>query len=212
MGLKVMILLFAAIMVLIWLLGTFLPIDKFIEKCGGRRITLPDGFCEDENQDITEMEKQDDKTLQNMETNGISPLEKRFVDTLHQMGCKIENQKDGNIFFQYQGEWFIVYTMADSFWAAIKDPSWYRVPLDDIDEMALVRKTINEQNWNDTIKYVYWMDEEKKEMYVETLFQFLAMPEIKQFDEYLKLVFRMFFIAKHDFKARLDSNRNRNKA
>ena len=118
-----------------------------------------------------------------------------FVDTLLKIGCQYEIDDDGRILFAYQGERFVVGASNDHAYVSIWDYCWKSVELDDIDEIARLRKCINEANLNCTVKTVFTIDNEGNTMDVHCHAVILFIPEIPNIDDYMRLELNEFFRA-----------------
>ena len=118
-----------------------------------------------------------------------------FVDTLLKIGCQYEIDDDGRILFAYQGERFVVGASNDHAYVSIWDYCWKSVELDDIDEVARLRKCINEANLNCTVKTVFTIDNEGNTMDVHCHAVILFIPEIPNIDDYMRLELNEFFRA-----------------
>ena len=118
-----------------------------------------------------------------------------FVDTLLKIGCQYEIDNDGRILFAYQGERFVVGASNDHAYVSIWDYCWKSVELDDIDEIARLRKTINEANLNCSVKTVFTIDNEGNTMDVHCHTIILFIPEIPHIEDYMRLELNEFFRA-----------------
>lgn len=137
----------------------------------------------------------------------IEPIKQRCIDTLHKLGCTIKDTRDDWTIFTFQGEHFAMLTEEDSLWAHLIDCPWFDVPLDDIDEVALVRKVVNEVNRQTSLKLVYTIDKEDNKLNLETRHDFVVFPEIIDLESYFTAILNSFFLTKHDFIILLDKER-----
>ena len=70
------------------------------------------------------------------------------IELLKQLNCEVSvaEEDENRLYFEYQGEHFIIDATNKSFFINIWDPGWYVVPLDDLEQMSNVRKAINTIN------------------------------------------------------------------
>ncbi|GEM_PF-6515341 len=82
---------------------------------------------------------------------------------LESIPCDYEVGSDEQIFFTYQGEHFGVYCSGKSSWIRILDFQWFDCPLDDLDQIAAMQKSINLVNCVQacTAFYSYQQDDHK---------------------------------------------------
>lgn len=66
----------------------------------------------------------------------------------------------------------------------IQDPFWYKAPLEDIDNLSVIHKAINNCNMFGMCKIVYTHQEDKT-INLHTLVQITFIPEIPDIDKYL---------------------------
>lgn len=208
----------------IYILGMFMPVGKYLDRFFGSffgwiRSTMPDGF----NGEDKEEEEIGPQTRQEPEEMGaaghqtetttknrkemIEPINQRCIDTLHKLGCTIKDTRDDWTIFTFQGEHFAMLTEEDCLWAHLIDCPWFDVPLDDIAEVALVRKVVNEVNRQTSLKLVYTIDTEDNKLNLETRHDFVVFPEIIDLESYFTAILNSFFLTKHDFIILLDKER-----
>lgn len=137
----------------------------------------------------------------------IEPIKQRCIDTLHKLGCLTKDTVDDWTLFTFQGEHFIMYTAEDSLWAHLIDCQWFDTPLDDIDEVALVRKVVNKMNKQTSLKLVYTIDKENNKLSIETMHDIVVFPEIIDLEAYFTAILNSFFQTKHNFIILLDKER-----
>ena len=82
-----------------------------------------------------------------------------LLETLTKIGCQYEIDEDNEINFAYQGEYFIVRASNDNQYIQIYDMRWLHVELYDIDEIARLKKAINESNIKNSVVTVYTINE-----------------------------------------------------
>ena len=200
------------VLLVLWLLGTAFPIGKYIDRLVMTiRRTLPDGFNGDDKQDKDNGNTADGNGNDNMEEKFDNPVEERMIRALQNMQCDIQNRNEGACLFEYQGELFAMYTAKDSLWVNLRDPNWHTVPLDDIDELAIVRKTVNNVNWHSTGRFVYYIDEEERTMRLDLLYSFILFKEIADLESVLRALLSIFFREKTFFMKQLEEERSKAK-
>ena len=123
-----------------------------------------------------------------------------FLETLTKIGCQYElaeEEDDDRIFFAYQGENFFV--NANNKWSYIQiwDTHWGHVELYDIDELARLKKAINNSNLNNSVVTVYTIDEEGSNVDVHSKSVILFIPQLPDIENYLRLELNEFFRVHH---------------
>lgn len=115
---------------------------------------------------------------------------------LHELNCKITEDEDDHdrMEFLFQGETFCLIGSDESLMVTVYDFSWGSVPLDDIDEVSRLRKTINSVNFRfGGLSVVYSIDTDHNRMVVHSKRQFLLTPEIPNIVEYMTAMLTGFF-------------------
>lgn len=76
------------------------------------------------------------------------------IELLKQLNCEVsvEEEDENRLYFQYQGEHFIIDATNESFFIDIWDSRWYIVPLDDLEQMSNVRH-YQQLVWNNYFLY-----------------------------------------------------------
>lgn len=120
-----------------------------------------------------------------------------LLGTLTKMGWQYDlvDGENGRIHFAYQGEHFLVDAEDDLSHIAIYDYAWESVELYDIDEVARLRKAINEANWQNCVTTVFTINEAGKTMDVHSKQIVLFIQEIPDLEGYLKMNLNEFFRA-----------------
>lgn len=118
-----------------------------------------------------------------------------FLETLTKIGCQyeIEEGEDGDIHFGFQGEYFTVRANNECAYVQIWDLHWGHVELYDIDELARLKKAINESNLRNSVTAVYTVDEDGKKVDVHCRSVILFVPEIQDLTGYLRIELNEFF-------------------
>ena len=119
------------------------------------------------------------------------------IELLKQLNCEVsvEEEDENRLYFQYQGEHFIIDATNESFFIDIWDPRWYIVPLDDLEQMSNVRKAINVTNsWGGTT--VYYTIEEEQKFVLHSKRQCILPKELPNVKEYLMALLNDFFTVK----------------
>ena len=74
---------------------------------------------------------------------------------LRKLNLQYEFDDDQNLLITYQGEQFRIIAENDKPWIQVQDCWWYGESLDDIDNLALLHRAVNECNIRDANKMVY---------------------------------------------------------
>lgn len=126
---------------------------------------------------------------------------------LHELNCKVAEDEDDHdrMDFMFQGESFTIMGSDDSLMVTVYDFSWGSVPLDDIDEVSRLRKTINSVNFRfNGLAVVYTIDTDRNRMVVHTKRQFLLTPEILSIIDYITAMLTGFFEVQRALAHELD--------
>ena len=126
-----------------------------------------------------------------------------------QMGWQYECDENERLWVKYQGESFLIEVANDGCHCRIWDLHWYTVPLDNLDNFAMVRKAINECNVSGIVNFFYGTNEEEQEMYVHTKTDISWIPLISDLKYYLQSVFDTLLSAHHQFFREMEELRQK---
>lgn len=136
--------------------------------------------------------------IQQKEKQGEPPHTKDLcIELLKQLNCEVTTSKENEnrLYFQYQGEHFIIDATNESFFIDIWDPRWYIVPLDDLEQMSNVRKAINTINsWCGTT--IFYTIKEEQKFVLHSKRQCILPKELPNVKEYLMALLNDFFTVK----------------
>ena len=118
---------------------------------------------------------------------------------LRKLNLQYEFDGNQNIMVTYQGEVFRIIAENDSYWLHIQDCWWYRESLDDIDNLALLHRAVNECNIRDVNRLVYTYNKIEREVGVHVLREILWMPQNPDADQYLQTTFDTMLRSHHYF-------------
>lgn len=128
-------------------------------------------------------------------------------ETLRKMGCQYEiddeNEEWKRITFSYQGERFLADAANDSIYVHLWDAFWKRVDLEDLDEVARLRRCVNTVNVNNSVTTVYTIEEDENRMSLHCKATVPFIPQIPYVDDYLKAVLVGFFRTHRDVETEL---------
>lgn len=109
-----------------------------------------------------------------------------LTETMKQLNLEVvfdEEDKDA-VRTIFQGEHLII-RIENSKFIEVRDLFWYEAPLDDLDNLSIIQKTINWCNLNTTCRMIYSRNDEEKTINLHTLVSMLWIPEIPDLDQYL---------------------------
>lgn len=118
---------------------------------------------------------------------------------LRKLNLQYEFDDDQNFLVTYQGEQFRIIAENDKPWIQVQDCWWYGESLDDIDNLALLHRAVNECNIRDANKMVYTYNKEEHEVGIHTLRDLLWLPQIPDSDQYLQAAFDTMLRSHHYF-------------
>ncbi len=132
---------------------------------------------------------------------------------LHELNAQFEFDNDQHFKVTYQGEYFRIIAENDSYWIHIQDCWWYEASLDDIDNLALLHRAVNECDIRDVNKMVYTYNKVEREVWLHTLRDLLWIPQIPDPAQYLQSTFnsmlrshQLFFRVMEDIRHEEHSN------
>ena len=107
-----------------------------------------------------------------------------LFSVLHNLNLEYKLDQDEDIMFTYQGEHFEIWAQDESKFIEIRYLWWFDAPLDDIDNLSIIHKAVNECNiyGKDRIVYSYQTDENTINLH--TFSYFLWIPQIPEIEKY----------------------------
>lgn len=132
-----------------------------------------------------------------------------FADVLEKLSCKYEiDEKKESISFIFQGEHFIAYDLNDdNLFITIADTWWYESPLDDIDNLALMRRAVNDCNFNSPATLLYSINNENKTVGLHTRITILWLQQIPNIKDYLLAILNQLLRCHHLFFDKMEELR-----
>ena len=118
---------------------------------------------------------------------------------LRKLNLQYDFDEDQHFVVTYQGERFRLIAENGHAWIHIQDCWWYRESLDDIDNLALLHRAVNECNIRDVNKIVYTYNKEEREIGLHVLREILWLPQIPDLDQYLQTTFDTMLRSHHFF-------------
>lgn len=139
-----------------------------------------------EPKETKKMKDEENKVKMNSQNVGESTepeTMKLLTETLRKLNLDVELEDNDVIRTRYQGENYRIIIQSKLF-IEIQDPFWYKAPLEDIDNLSVIHKAINNCNMFGMCKIVYTHQEDKT-INLHTLVQITFIPEIPDIDKYL---------------------------
>ena len=118
-----------------------------------------------------------------------------------------EETEDGRIRLEFQGITFLMEAVDECLFVNLIWPWCHSFSIYDIDEFARVRKVVNEINMNSSCSVFYIPNPESDEVAVHIKKHFLLTPQIPNLEEYMKVMFRSFFVAQRDLVTEIEKYR-----
>lgn len=118
---------------------------------------------------------------------------------LRKLNLQYKFDEEQNFLVTYQGEQFRIIAENDKPWIQVQDCWWYGESLDDIDNLALLHRAVNECNIRAANKMVYTYNKEEHEVGIHTLRDLLWLPQIPDSDQYLQAAFDTMLRSHHYF-------------
>ena len=132
-----------------------------------------------------------------MKTENDSDTVNLVYEVLRKIGCEPAEEKqigdEYYVYFNYQGETFLIIAKRDTKWINVYDLWWYSLSsYKDIEEFSILRKLINEENKNGSYIVFYTINNENEQIDVHTKKNVLFIPQIPDIDQYLISVLQYF--------------------
>ena len=147
-----------------------------------------------------------------MKTENDSDTVNLVYEVLRKIGCEPAEEKqigdEYYVYFNYQGETFLVIAKSDTKWINVYDLWWYSLSsYKDIEEFSILRKLINEENKNGSYIVFYTINNENEQIDVHTKKNVLFIPQIPDIDQYLISVLQYFFETKRNIFIELEKHK-----
>ena len=147
-----------------------------------------------------------------MKTENDSGTVNLVYEVLRKIGCEPAEEKqigdEYYVYFNYQGETFLIIAKRDTKWINVYDLWWYSLSsYKDIEEFSILRKLINEENKNGSYIVFYTINNENEQIDVHTKKNVLFIPQIPDIDQYLISVLQYFFETKRNIFIELEKHK-----
>ncbi len=131
-----------------------------------------------------------------------------FKATLNRLGCQCQEQEDDAniIWFGFQGERFRAFT-DDSSMIVVQDFFLYSVPLDNLEELSMLYKAVNEANSNAWVIVYYVTNTKEQTVDVHSMMPMPMSWQMAQDEGYVNHMLGRFFMAKRIVYMELDRMR-----
>ena len=127
------------------------------------------------------------------------PARALLFSVLRKLDLDYEFDEDKDIFITYHGEHFQILASDDVQYIQIRDLWWYVAPLDDIENLSIAHRAINDCNLYATDVLVYSMNKEDNTINLHTIRSVLWIPEIPKIEEYFIEVLNHMLHTHHSF-------------
>lgn len=116
------------------------------------------------------------------------------LETLRELGCVYEEADELRIYFDYQGEKFMITADNDSYFINVYDLWWHQMSTyGDVEEFAAMQKTINNINAYANCTVLYTINKETEEIGVHSKKHMLFVRQIPNLRGYLVSALDDFF-------------------
>ena len=143
----------------------------------------------------------DEDTAGNVSNAEREPMQ-ILISSLKELNAdyKVDRLKDGDevIYFMFQAENFSLQVSPDCYFCHMIDPVWYSFDVSDFNELALVKRVINDMNWVSPLNVVYTKSSDEKLYEINTTYNLFVDDSIP-YPSYLYKVINDFFITKNTF-------------
>lgn len=147
-----------------------------------------------------------------MKSENDSDTVNLVYEVLRKIGCEPAEEKqigdEYYVYFNYQGETFLIIAKRDTKWINVYDLWWYSLSsYKDIEEFSILRKLINEENKNGSYIVFYTINNENEQIDVHTKKNVLFIPQIPDIDQYLISVLQYSFETKLNIFIELEKHK-----
>lgn len=143
----------------------------------------------------------DEDTAGNVSNAEREPMQ-ILISSLRELNAdyKVDRLKDGDevIYFTFQAENFSLQVSPDCYFCHMIDPVWHSFDVSDFNELALVKRVINDMNWVSPLNVVYTKSSDEKLYEINTTYNLFVDDSIP-YPSYLYKVINDFFITKNTF-------------
>lgn len=140
----------------------------------------------------------------------VMPTRTLLQLALRQLGIEYDFDEDNCFIAIYQGEHFKIVAENDSRIIDIYDLWWYHAPLDDIDNLSLVKQAVNDYNIRGKAKLVYSFSREDDVIGVHGMMHFVWVEGIPNIDQYLRAQLDIMLAAHQQFYQIMEHLRREN--
>lgn len=135
----------------------------------------------------------------------LSSTKDLCIDLLQQLNCEVNIDEEDNtrLEFSYQGWNFCIDASDECLFINIWDFGWATADLDNLDEVSMMRRVINDVNINSVVTVLYTIDEENNRMIIHSKKNALLIANIPDVKGYLMSLLNDFFATHHRFRDRL---------
>lgn len=127
------------------------------------------------------------------------PTRTLLLSVLRKLDMDYEFDEDKDLFITYHGEHFQILARDDVQSIQIRDIWWYAAPLDDIENLSIVHRAINDCNMYGNDVLVYSINKEDNTINLHTLRSVLWIPEIPNIEDYFIEVLNHMLHTHHSF-------------
>lgn len=143
----------------------------------------------------------DEDTAGNVSNAEREPMQ-ILISSLRELNAdyKVGRLKDGDevIYFTFQAENFSLQVSPDCYFCHMIDPVWHSFDVSDFNELAIVKRVINDMNWVSPLNVVYTKSSDEKLYEINTTYNLFVDDSIP-YPSYLYKVINDFFITKNTF-------------
>lgn len=154
-------------------------------------------------------EQEDPKECHVVEPVAPVPTTRSLLfSTLDKLNLNYELDDDGDINFKYHGESIQILADDDKKYIVIRDLWWYSAPLDDIDNLAILHRAVNECNIADVLNVItYSQDMNDHTINLHTFRGLHWIPEIPDVEQYFKTALDHILYMHHLFYEKMENIR-----
>ena len=154
-------------------------------------------------------EPEDPKECHVVEPIAPAPTTRSLLfSALDKLNLEYELEEDNDIHIKYQGEHLQILADDEKKYIIIRDLWWYSAPLDDIENLAILHRAVNECNLVDVLNVIaYYQDLEDNSVNLHTFRALYWIPEIPDVEQYFKTALDHILYMHHMFFEKMENIR-----
>lgn len=136
------------------------------------------------------------------------PTRALLLFVLRKLNFDYELDQDGDILLKYQGEYLQMLASDNRKYILIQDLWWHSAPLDDIENLSILHRAVNECNFENATNIIaYTQDVDENTINIYTFRNLFLIPEIPEIEVYFKATLEAVLLMHQRFYNKMESIR-----